>query len=122
MVIATLALVVMFVAGFVTGVVTDRLLRHGGRPDRLPRMGAHAMLQGLDRHLDLTDQQEEAIRKILESRHEHMSTAMRTEIEQTNAEIERVLTPAQREKFKELRLRLGPRMHHEGRRRRGPTR
>jgi Spy/CpxP family protein refolding chaperone len=120
-VIATLALVVTFVAGFVTGVVTDRLLMHRG-PHRPPPMMAHAMLRGLDHKLDLTDQQEEEIRKILERRHERMSATMRTELDQTNAEIERVLTPEQRVKFKELRLRLGPRMHHEGTRRREPTR
>ena len=119
-IIATLALVVMFVAGFVTGIVADRVMHHR-RPDR-PRMGEHMMVRGLDRHLDLTDQQEAQIRQILERRHERMSAAMRTELEQVNAEIEKVLTPAQREKFKDLRLRLGPRMHHEGKRRRGPTR
>lgn len=128
-IIATLALVVMFVAGFVSGVVTDRLLMHRRGPHRPPPMIAHAMLHRLDRQLDLTDQQEAEIRKILERRHERLNAqweAMRprinAEIQQTNAEIERLLTPEQREKFQDLRLHLGGRMHREGRERRGPTR
>ena len=128
-VIASLALVVTFIAGFVAGVVADRFMMHRRRDHRPPPMAAHAMLFHLDRRLDLTDAQEKQIRTILERRHQRMNAqweAMRprmdAEIQQTNAEIERVLTPEQREKFKELRLHLGPRMRRGDRERRAPTR
>lgn len=121
-VVAALALVVTFAAGFVVGAVADRFIMFHRGPHRPPPMAAHAMINRLDRHLDLTDQQREQIRRILEHHHERMSGRLREELDTANAEIEKVLTPAQRAKFADLKLRLGPRMHHEDRERRGPTR
>lgn len=125
-VIAALALMVTFVAGFVVGAVADRFLHRGGR---IPPFAAHAMINHLDRRLDLTDRQRADIQKILQRRHARIETMwdgvqprIRAEIEATNVEIERVLTPEQRAKFQTLRMRLGPRMHHEGRGRKGSTR
>lgn len=121
-VIATLALVVTFAAGVVIGVVADRWMLHRGRPHQPPRFVSHALLHRLDRHLDLNEQQEAEIRRILERRHERMRTAMGAEIAQVNAEIERTLTPEQRVKFQELRLKLGRHMHRGGKGRKEPTR
>ena len=128
-VIASLALAVTFIAGFVVGAVADRfiLLHHG--PRRIPPMAVHAMIGRLDHQLDLSAGQRTEIEKILERRHqrimkltEDMRPRIGVEIEQANAEIERVLTPEQRRKFQDVKIRLGPMMHHEGRGRRGPSR
>jgi Spy/CpxP family protein refolding chaperone len=123
-VIAAIVVVLAFVAGFAAGVVTDHLVMLRRGPG-MPPMVAHAMAGRLDRHLDLTDEQRRKIEEILERRHgamdrlwAEMHPRMRVEIDATNAEIERVLTPEQREKFREMRMRLGPR-HGEGRRHRG---
>ena len=125
-VIAAAALVVTFIAGFLVGAVADRFL-HRGR--RVPPAAPHVMINRLDRHLDLSDQQRSEIQTILERRHEKIEKVwagiqptVRSEIDQANAEIERLLTPEQRQKFQRLRMRLGPRMHREGRGRKGPTR
>lgn len=125
-VIAALALVVTFIAGFIVGAVVDRffaLHRPGFR--RPPPMIAHAMLERLHDHLDLTDQQRAQIEAILEKRHDRIHSLqesihpkVQAEIQQTNAEIERALTPEQREKFQKLKMRMHPR----GRARKGSTR
>lgn len=127
--VATLVLVVTFAAGFVTGAAADRWMMHRRGPHRPPRFVPHLMLHRLDRHLDLDQRQETEIRRILERRHQRIAAqweVMRpridAEIQQTNSEIERLLTPAQREKFQDLRLRLGPHMHRGGKGRKEPTR
>ncbi len=125
-VIAALALVVTFIAGFVVGAVVDRFLTmHRPGVRRPPAMVAHAMLERLDHRLDLTDQQRVQIEAILEKRHDRIHSLqesihpkVQAEIQQTNAEIERVLTPEQREKFQKLKMRMHPR----GRGRKGSTR
>lgn len=115
-VIAALALVVTFIAGFVVGAVVDRFVMFEREPRRPPPLATEAMLHRLDRRLDLTDQQREQIEQILERRHERIHQLMQTtrpqvhrEVEAANAEIERLLTPEQREKFKDMKMRLGPR-------------
>lgn len=126
-VIATLALVFTFIAGFIAGAVTDRLLRW--RRPGPPPFVAHTLLNRLDRQLDLTDAQRAEVRTILQRRHERMTEhwetlhpQIRTEIELANSEIEKLLTPEQRRKFEKIRMRLGPAMHPPGRGRTGSTR
>lgn len=121
-VIAALALVVTFLAGFVTGIAAVRILHRDGR---VPPIVETTLLNRLDRQLDLTDQQRAEIRKIIVQRHDrieslwaNMHPQMRAEIERTNAEIERVLTPEQRVKFQSLRLH----MRRGGRGQTAPTR
>jgi Spy/CpxP family protein refolding chaperone len=129
-VIAALALAVTFFAGFVVGVVVDHLIVHHGRGARAAGpLVTGAMLHRLDRKLDLTERQRDQIEQILQRRHERIHQLMETsrtpihaEIEAANAEIERVLTPAQRQKFQELKMHLGPRMRHGGKRRTESTR
>ena len=126
-IIASIIVLVTFVAGAFTGIFVDHLLLRGHRlGPRAHRAAAHVMLSRLDRHLDLTDDQEKKIDEILRRRHDRITEMwegvrpqVSKEIEATNAEIERLLTPEQREKFAKLRMRLG---HREGRGRRGPTR
>lgn len=120
--IAALALLVTFVAGFVVGAVADRFILLHGRPGHPPPMMARAMIHRLDRQLDLSDQQREQIEKILERHHEAIMQHVHADLQSANAEIEALLTPEQRRKFQQLKLRLGPDMHPEGRRRREPTR
>jgi Spy/CpxP family protein refolding chaperone len=129
--IAAAALVVTFVAGFVAGAVFDRFLVYHGRVARTPPpMVAEMMLHRLDRKLDLTDKQHAEIEAILQRHHDRIHKLMENnrnpihqEIEAANAEIERVLTPDQRRKFQDLKMRLGePRARHGGRFRKESTR
>lgn len=133
-IIAAIVIALAFVAGFAAGVVADRvLLIRRPLPGPHP-LAVHAMAARLDHHLDLTDEQRRKIEAILERRHQEMNKVwaerrqeMHKEIEETNAEIARVLTPEQREKFEEMKMRLGPphgegRRRHRGRERREPTR
>lgn len=104
--IAVLVLAVTFVSGVVVGIGVGRL-GHFPRDSRgaMPPFAAHMILARLDHHLDLTDAQEAQIREIFDRRHSRMME----EIATTNAEIERVLTPQQREKFKKMRMHLASR-------------
>lgn len=120
-VLAAVALVVTFVAGIVVGVTGDRFLLWK-RPDRLqPRLQITTfMVKRLDQRLNLTPQQEIEVTRILQTHHERMGAVwtnvhpqMQIQIEQTNAEIRRVLTPKQRAKFEGLKMQL---MKRQGRR------
>jgi Spy/CpxP family protein refolding chaperone len=121
-VIAGIVVVVTFIAGFMSGVVVDRFTHRPDRPPRSHPMVARAMLHRLDQHLQLDDAQEKKIEEILERRRARIDalwsgvrSQVRAEIDETNAEIESVLTPEQRTKFEKMRMRLGP---HDGMRRR----
>lgn len=113
-VIASIVVLVAFVAGFCAGVFADRIVHHLRGPHP-PRFASRMMIERLDRHLDLTDPQRAKIKEIIERHHRSIGA----EIEAANAEIERVLTPEQRRKFAKMRMHLG---HREGRVRRGSTR
>lgn len=113
-VLAAVALVVTFVAGIAVGVTGHRLLlwKWGGR-ERVRPQATTFMVKRLDQQLNLTPQQEVEVTRILTTHHERMGAVfsnvrpqMRSQIEQTNAEIRRVLTPEQRAKFEGLKMRL----------------
>lgn len=113
-VVAAVLVVVTFIAGFVAGVVTDRAMLHAGRK-RVPPFVGGAIVERLDRRLDLTDQQRAQIERILERRHARIDALwsgirprVRAEIQQTNEEIARVLTPEQRRIFNRMKMRVGP--------------
>jgi hypothetical protein len=114
-VVATLVVVCTFLVGALVGAVAMRFwsLRHPGPP----RFVAHAMTERivhrLDRDLDLIPVQHEQVERIVKqhaTRIEGMFDAVhplvRKEIEATNVEIDRVLTPLQREKFAKLRMKM----------------
>jgi Spy/CpxP family protein refolding chaperone len=102
-VIAVIVLAVTFITGLVAGFGIGRFAHFPrGAHGPMPQIAANMMLNRLDHHLDLTDAQEKQIRAIFERRHSRMAE----EIASTNAEIERVLNPEQREKFKKLRMHL----------------
>jgi Spy/CpxP family protein refolding chaperone len=105
-VLAAAALLLTFATGLFVGFGVGRFshfarMSRGGPPPFATRM----MLARLDHRLDLTDAQEKQIRAIFEKRH----ARMQQELSETNAEVERVLTPAQREKFKAMRLHMAGR-------------
>lgn len=121
--VAVLVLMLTFGAGFIAGAAAHHLMGHR---DGIPAFAMHAVLNRLDRHLDLTDAQRAQVEQILRRRHANIN-AMRTgvrprvhqELEATNAEIAKVLTPEQRAKFEKMRMHL---LHPAGTRRRGSTR
>lgn len=100
-VIAAFVIVLTFAAGVIGGAAAHHLLALR-RPPLAPP-GAHLMVRHLGNRLDLTDAQRKQIEAIMQRRHEQM----RTELDATHAEIARVLTLAQREKFEKMRLRVG---------------
>jgi len=116
-VVAVAILLLTFVAGFAVGMLTDHLLILWHRGHRVPPFATHVMAARLDRHLDLTDEQRAKIEAILERRHQRINTLwagvrpkVRAEVDQTNAEIEQILTAEQRAKFSKMRMR----MRHQG--------
>lgn len=101
------------VGGFVTAHVAARgwggphggggmRMEHGMRGGGAMRDGPGPMLRHLEERLDLTPGQSRRIESILERQRGHMD-ALR---DSTHAEIERVLTPAQRQRFRDLERRL----------------
>lgn len=120
---AIVTVVIAFIAGLLIGVVGDRFyfLRHR---DRLGMRGSRFMTQRIVEHLDdelkFTPQQRDEVTRILEVRRQRISVInaavrpqVRHEIEETNAEIEKLLTPEQREKFEQIKMRMLPRHDRE---------
>lgn len=110
--IAVLVLLLTFGAGFIGGAAAHHLWI--GHREQLHPFAMKAMLNRLDRRLDLTDAQRAQIEQILRRRHARINETyadvrprVRAEVEATNAEIMRVLTPEQRAKFEKMRMHLG---------------
>lgn len=114
--IAGLVVVAAFVSGIIVGMAADRFLMIRGRRDHLPARATSMMVERLDRRLDLTDDQRTRIEQILRHRHARINAMwsdvrprVRGEVEATNTEIDAVLTPEQRERFAEMKMRMrGP--------------
>ena len=124
--IATVVVVVAFVAGLLVGAVSDRiwLMRHGRGPERHSGFMAGRITERLSHELDLTPQQKEQVATIVATHGRRVEAIwsglrpqIRAEIDAANKDISAILTPAQRDKFDKLRMRLGPR---PGGPRRGP--
>ena len=114
--VATVIVVVAFIAGLLVGAVADRiwLFRRGGGPER--HRIADRIVDHLSRELSLSPQQKQQVSTIVTAHAKKMDAVwsnvrpqIRTEIDAANKEISAVLTPDQREKFAKLRMRLGPR-------------
>lgn len=122
---ATLLIVGALFAGVVLGIAGDRAWlwhTHQMMPRHAPRLG-QLLVEHLDHELNFTPQQKQMVTQIVErhrARIEAISASirpqMRQELDATNAEIDKVLTPEQRTKFQALQL------HRQQRRmnRRGP--
>ena len=116
--------IVAFVAGILVGVAGDHLyLIHSGRlfPRRASHFAADRMAEHLGRELQLTPQQKSQVQQIIEAHRAKIDAAMssvrpqvRAEIDATNADIEKILTPDQRTKFANLRMRVGARRRERG--------
>lgn len=128
---AALLIVGALVAGVVLGVAGDRAyLLHGGRlmPRHPPRL-TQRLVEHLDDQLHFTAQQKDAVKQIIERhrvRIEAISSSvrpqMRQELDATNAEIEKILTPEQRTKFQEMQSHMQQRrMNRRGPRGMGPA-
>lgn len=115
--IAALLIVAALLCGIVIGVAGDRAfttwrIRHSGSI-------ANRIVHHLDRQLNLTPQQLVAVQQIVERHRQRIDALLasvrpgiRQEIDATNAEIDRVLTPQQREKFRTMRMHMLQREHH----------
>lgn len=113
---AVAIVVIAFCAGLLVGVAGDHLyLIHSGRlfPRRAARFATDRMADRLDRELHLTPQQKTQVQQILERHRARIDAAMssvrpmvRQELDASNKEIETILTPEQRTKFGELRMRV----------------
>lgn len=121
--IAIVTVVVAFIAGLLIGVVGDRIyvVRHR---DRIGMRGARFMTQRivarLNSELHLTPQQREEVTRILDARRDRIAAInaaarpqIRREIEDANAEIEKLLTPEQRTAFEKMKIRMLPRRDHD---------
>jgi Spy/CpxP family protein refolding chaperone len=121
---AVVVVVVALIAGVLVGVAGDHLyLIHSGRlfPRRAAHFAADRMADNLGRALQLTAQQKTQVQQIIERHREKIDAAMsnvrpqiRQELDATNTEIESILTPEQRTKFAELRMRIGARHRDRG--------
>lgn len=114
--LATLVLILTFGAGFGAGLFTGHMTAlRIFRPERLPEFATRAIVKRLDRRLDLTDAQAKKIAEIINRRHREISKIrgnveprIAAEVAKANQEIERVLTPPQRQRYNQLKMRLGP--------------
>jgi Spy/CpxP family protein refolding chaperone len=115
---AVAVVVVAFIAGILVGVAGDHLylIKSGRLSPRHGRFSADRMTDRLTHELDLTPQQKTQVQSIIERHRAKIDATMaavrpqvRQELDATNAEIETVLTPAQKTKFANLRMRVGGR-------------
>ncbi len=121
---AVLLVAVAFVAGALIGFAGGRVysiyrLMHRGPRTEFQR---DRILNHLNRELNLTPQQHDQIAAIMERHHKRMQEIsegvrpqMHQEIEGANREIEAVLTPEQRKKYEDMRMRMDKFRRREGR-------
>lgn len=115
------------IVGVFIGIAGDRFyLFRTGRffPKRAADFAARHIVDRLDRELHLDAAQKVGIQKIVDEHHGRIEAAwnnvrpqVHREIAATNVEIERLLTPEQRETFKRMKMRMDSR-HGSGRGRR----
>ena len=114
--IAVVTVVATLIVGFLLGVVADRvwLYRHGPRfPSRAQRFTTERIVKRLDGDLHFTGQQRAQVTQIIQARQQRIAAILagvrphiRAEIDQTNAEIEKILTPEQRATFQQIKMRV----------------
>ncbi len=113
---AIVVVIVAFLAGILVGVAGDHFYLIHLFPRRAARFSADRMAERLAGELELTPQQKTQVQQIIERHHAKIDAVMsnarpqvRGEIDATNAEIETILTPAQRTKFTTIRMHVGAR-------------
>jgi len=119
-IVAILVVALTFTAGVMVGVFASHMmiLRGGHGASLFPTT---AMVNRLDRRLDLTDAQRAQVEQIIRRRHARIDglwsdlrPRMRAEVDQANAEISRILTPEQRAKFDRMKFHLDGRSGSRG--------
>ena len=114
---AVVVVIVAFIAGFIVGVAGDRfyLFRHFP-PRHMSEFVAHRIVDRMDRELHFTPQQKAQVQQIIDRHRVRIDALMsgvrpqvRQELDATNAEIEKILTPDQRVQFSKMRMRMGGR-------------
>ena len=119
---AVVVVIVAFIAGLIVGIAGDRLYlfrSHRIFPSRhMAEFAAHRIVDRLDHELHFTPQQRAQVQQILDRHRARIDKLMsgvrpqlRQEIDASNAEIDKVLTPDQRVQFSKVRMRM-----HSGRR------
>jgi Spy/CpxP family protein refolding chaperone len=120
---AIAVVVVAFLAGILVGVAGDHLylIRSGRLSPRHGRFATDRMTDRLTHELDLSPQQKTQVQQIIERHRAKIDATManvrpqvRQELDATNAEIDKILTPEQRTKFANLRMRIGARRRDHG--------
>jgi Spy/CpxP family protein refolding chaperone len=114
-IVAILVVALTFVAGMAVGFFASHMMiLHGGAGAQM--FPTTALVNRLDRRLDLSDAQRAQVEQIIRRRHANidgiwnsMHPRIHAEIEGANAEITRVLTPQQRVKFDRMKFHLGRR-------------
>ena len=109
---AFVVVIIAFVAGLFVGIAGDRLYFHRRFPG--PRdFGPGRIVERLNRELHLTPDQKSQVQKIVDSHRTRIESIMgpvrpeiRKELDATNAEIEKVLTPDQRAEFEKMLKRM----------------
>jgi hypothetical protein len=113
--IAVVTVIVALLAGIAIGIVGDRvwLVRHGARTGRGLRHMKERIVARLDRELSLNPQQHAAVVRIVNEQQQRIAAIqngvrpqIRREIDLGNADIEKVLTPEQRKKFEQMKMRM----------------
>ena len=113
--IAVVTVVATLIVGFLLGVAADRvwMYRYGPRLTRAQRFSPERIVKRLDGELHFTDQQRAQVMQIIQARQQRIAAIqsgvrpqIRAQIDQTNAEIEKILTPEQRTKFQEIKMRI----------------
>ena len=126
---AILLVAVAFVAGALIGFAGGRVysIYRGFSHNRGPEFMKTRILHHLDHELNLTQPQRDQIGAIMDRHHKRMQQIsegvrpqMRQEIESANREIEAVLTPEQRTKYEQMRMRMERFIPGHGRRHEGP--
>ena len=114
--IAVVTVVATLIVGLLLGVVADRvwIYRYGPRlGPRAQRFSTERIVKRLDGQLHFTDQQRAQVTQIIQARQQRIAAIqsvvrpqIRAQIDQTNAEIEKILTPEQRTKFQQMKMRV----------------
>ena len=116
-------MIAIFIGGLLVGIAGDRFYlfqRHRLFPSGpAARFATRRIVDHLDRELHLTAQQKTDVQRIIDQHHVRIDSVMsgvqpqiHAELEAANADIEKILTPEQREQFKKMRMRAPfPRRH-----------
>lgn len=112
---AASVILIAFACGILIGIASDHawLLYHRRIMPTRTAGRAHMFVENLSRKLDLTSQQRAAVEKIVDRRRARIETIwtsvrpqVRKEIDETNAEIEQLLTADQKQKFAEVKAKM----------------